>query len=218
MTQPSRLCEQCGATMNPGAGFCGQCGHAVQPPPQPATATSSASRVAAAAPAAQPQPAASAEPILGIIPALQRRKGFLGTSVENWTLVVTPQRLAFAQLTRQMMNDAVRDANVQAKQEGKGFLQQIAAQMGWLSIVGQHYQSLPIERTLAEHAENLFIAVSQVRRVRVEHTVHRDGQRRTTSDVLVIEDVSGKFQFELKDISPDDARRVLQQALGAAAR
>jgi zinc-ribbon domain len=235
MTQPS-LCDQCGAPLNPGAKFCSKCGQMVRalpeqpqspaiatpagpvsiPPPQATAAQEPVPvpRPAPAAPIAAPQPPQSGEQVLGVIPAAQRRKGLFGT--QTFSVIVTPTRLVFAEVTSQMQKDAVREAQQEAKQQGKGFLGQIGAQLSWLNRIVDKYSAMPVERALAETQDNFFILNSHVRKVQIQH--QHDMERHTSSDFLVIEAASGKHRFELKGGGIDQTRAVLRQTLGAAVK
>lgn len=215
MTQSPRFCENCGAPLNPGARFCGQCGQTVRA----AGATPAGSPPQAVQPAPAPVPApqeeaGSAEPVVGVLAGLQRRKGLLG--YQTWNLVVTPQRLVFALMTQQMMNDAVRQAQEQAKREGKGLMARIAAQMGWLQLMVDKYHDMPVDATLAEQSDNFFFLVNQIKKVKVEH--REDRQQHTSSDHVTFETTSGKYEFELKAGRPAEARQVLASVLGAVVR
>jgi hypothetical protein len=175
----------------------------VQPAPAPAPVPTEAVR------SADP-----GEPVVGVIAGLQRRKGLLG--YQTWNLVVTPQRLVFALMTQQMMNDAVRQAQEQAKREGKGLMARIAAQMGWLNLMVEKYHAMPVDAALAEQSENFFFLVNQIKKVKVEH--REDRQQHTSSDHVTFEATSGKYEFELKAGRPDEARQVLASVLGAVVR
>jgi len=222
MTQP-KFCDQCGAALNPDARFCNQCGRPVvvptaapagpvprpapqpvQPIQQPVTPT--------AAPAAQV--ASSGEPVYGVIAGAQRRKGLFGT--QTYCVIVTPQRLVFAELTSQMQKDAVRDANEEAKAQGKGFLGRMAAQWGWLQRMVDKYHAMPVEAALRETKDNFFILNSHVRKVSIQEK--RDAENDLASHYLVIEANSGKYSFELKAGKPKEAKELLRQALGAVVR
>lgn len=152
--------------------------------------------------------------MIGVIPGAQRRKGLLG--YQTFNVVVTPGRLVFALMTQKMMNDAVREASEEAKRQGKGLLERMTAQMGWLNIMVQRYEAMPVQAALAEQPDNFFIPNNQIRKVRVER--REDRQRHTHSDHLIIEATSGKHEFELKSGQPAEARHLLQQVLGAVVR
>ena len=191
MTQTSRFCDKCGAPLNADARFCGQCGQTVQTP-------------------AAPPAAASTEPVIGVIAALQRRKGLLG--YQNWNLVVTPKRLIFALMTKEVMNDAVRQARDQAKSEGKGFLGQIAAQAGWVQLIVDQYAARPVEQTLAEQPDNFSLLPGQIKKVKLER--EHDQKRHMTTLHLNFETTSGTFEFTLMAGGLDEARQILTRVLG----
>ena len=222
MTQAPRFCAQCGAALNAGARFCAQCGSSIQgtqPAPAAPVAAAPVAAPVAAAPAAAPVAAAPAatpqgESVVGVIASLQRRKGLLG--YETFNVVVTPSRLVFAYMTQQMMNDAVRQAQQEAKSQGKGFLGQMAAQMGWLGIMSERYHATPVEAALAERPENFFIPNNQIKQVKVERRESR--QEHTHTDNVLIVAASGKYDFEIKGVNPADVRQLLARVLGAAVK
>ncbi len=144
-----------------------------------------------------------------MIAGLQRRKGLFG--FQTWNLVVTPQRLVFAFMTQKMMNDAVRQAQEQAKRDGKGLLGRIAAQMGWMQLMVNRYAATPVDEALAEQPENFFILPNQIKKVKVESRSHPDDQ---STEHVVFETTSGKYDFELKVGQPREARQILQRVLG----
>ena len=204
LTQQPRFCSQCGASLAEGARFCGQCGQAVLAPGGTPVA-------APVSPAAQPA-APDAETILGVIASVQRRKGLFGT--ETFNIFVTPRRLICSFMPQQMMKDAARQANEQAKREGKNWLGRMAAQFKWLDLVVERYLAMPIETTLAEHPQNFYIAVDQVRKASIQ--TRRDEERHTHTDHLRLETATGKHEFELKATGPDETRKLLQRVLGSA--
>jgi len=152
--------------------------------------------------------------VVGVIACIQRRKGLFG--YQTFNLIVTPARLAFALMPQEMMNDAVRQTQEQAKREGKGFLARVAAQMGWLDIIVQRYAAMPVEQALAEHSENFFLRNDQIRTVKIEH--RRDSKTHVSSNHLIIEALPGKYQFELKAGGREETRQLLESVLGAAVR
>jgi len=198
MTQTPRFCEHCGAALNPDARFCNLCGQAVEAAPAPAAATAT--------------PAAPAEPVLGVIAGLQRRKGLFGSDM--WNLVVTPRRLIFALMTKEAMNDAVRQMKDQAKGEGKGFWGQMVAQMGWLQLMVDKYAAMPLEQTLSEQPDNFSFALNQVKKAKIEHRLN--SKQHTSSNHIILETTSGKHEFQMMGGGLDEARRLLTSVLGGA--
>lgn len=196
MTVAPRFCEHCGAPLNPGAQFCNQCGQTVK-------------AVEAAPVAGQPAPA---EPVVGVIAGLQRRKGLFGSDM--WSLVVTPRRLIFALMTKEAMNDAVRQMKDQAKGEGKGFWGQMAAQMGWLQLMVDKYAAMPLDQTLSEQPDNFSFALNQVKKVKIQR--RHNTKQHTSSNHIVVETTSGNHEFQVIGGGLDEVRTILTSVLGVA--
>lgn len=201
-----RFCGKCGAQMDANAKFCGTCG-----------STAVVSPVAQAQPApAAPAPVAtqsSGEPVLGVITGAQRRKGLFG--FQTFSIVVTNQRLVFADMSNKMMNDAVKEMNRRAKAAGKGFLGVIGAQMGWMNVLVEKYSTLGADAALAESKDNFFIPNNTIRKVTIWEQDNEDGPDWT---MCKIEAVSGKYEYHLTGGNGNEARKILRNAIGAAVR
>jgi zinc ribbon protein len=221
----AKYCSQCGAPLHPNTRFCSQCGSAVQaapaPPPPPAFAAPAPPAFAAPAPPAfaapvAPAPVVIAEPILETIPALQRRKGFLGMGRETLSLILTPVRLVFLPVTTQQMNDAVRAARQQAKDQGKGFFGQWSAQLAWIGVLCEQYRATPLDALIAQHPGSFFILNGQVSSIRLKDRLDRETNR--TQQQMTIQSVGGKYRFELIGMPTGEARQILKQVLPHAVR
>lgn len=213
---PSRFCEQCGSALGAGARFCGNCGQPVQAAPAPPAASPPSSTPRAAPPAPPPvqaaapsAPAPDAEPVIGIIPGLERGKGFMKT--ETFFLLVTPARLVFALVPQALMNAAIQQARADAKQQGQGLFGQVAAQMAWMDVVAERYAEMPVEEALAEEPDSFFIPNNAVRQAEITPI---DFRRETLGYNLVIDAGSAKYRFTLKGASREDAWALLQPVLG----
>jgi hypothetical protein len=202
-----RFCGKCGAQLDPAAKFCGKCGGtAVVSPTAPA-------QPAPASPAPQSAAAGFAEPVLAVIPGAQRRKGLFG--FQSYSIVVTSQRLVFADMSQKMMNEAVKEMNRRAKAAGKGVFGVIAAQMGWMNVLVEKYTAMGADAALAENKENFFIPNNTIQKVRIEEQDDEDGPSITK---LKIEALSGKYEYRLTAGDANGARKVLRNAIGAAVR
>lgn len=201
-----RFCGKCGAPMDANAKFCGKCGNTVAVSPgaqvQPAP-------VASAPVAAQ----TSGEPVLGVITGAQRRKGLFG--FQSFSIVVTPQRLVFAEMSNKMMNEAVKEMNRRAKAAGKGMLGVIAAQMGWMNVLVEKYSAMAPDAALAEGKDNFFIPNNTIHKVSIWEQDDDDGPSWT---MCKIEAVSGKYEYRLTAGNAKEARQILRNAIGAAVR
>lgn len=201
-----RFCGKCGAPMDAGARFCGKCGSTVAVSP-----------VGQAQPAPMPQPIAatqsSGEPVLGVITGAQKRKGLFG--FQTFSIVVTSQRLVFAEMSNKMMNDAVKEMNKRAKAAGKGFLGVVAAQMGWMNVLVEKYTAAGADAALAETKDNFFIPNNTIQKVQIWEQDNDDGPSWT---MCKIEAVSGKYEYRLTGGNGNEARKILRNAVGAAVR
>lgn len=158
----------------------------------------------------------TAETIAGVIPGLQRRKGFLGLQADMYSLVLTSSRLVFAMMTTQMQKDAVEQARQMAKQQGKGSLGQWGAQFGWTQVLVDRYMGMSVDAILAEGQANFAIPNDQVKKARVKVDI---GDEDTSSSTrLEIEAASTKHTFELTAGNSEDVKRLLQRTLGAAVK
>ena len=196
-----KFCNQCGAPLTQGARFCGQCG---QPVGAVATAPESS-------PVSSPPPA-PAEPVLGFVPTVQRRSGFMGLKAEAFTVMVTPARLVFVPISSNEMKQAVAEARDRAKQAGKGFFGQWGAQLGWLGVLHERLALTPIEHTLASRPGCFAIPNAAIRRAKIEVDLGDEDSRSSTT--LVIETHSGKQTFEVTNGSSRQIGALLKQALG----
>ena len=212
-----KYCTHCGSPLRAGIRFCGQCGQPVQPAPAAPASAAPPAPVASAPQASNGYAPAAGESIVGIIPAVQRRKGFLGMGADTFNLILTPGRLVFALVTPQMMRDAVAAARENAKGQGKGFFGQIAAQMAWVDVVCQQYMAMPVDAILARYPGSFFIANAQVKKVRVKESVV-DDEGSTSNPELIVETTGGKHRFVLSGMPARDARHLLKQMFGNAVR
>ena len=211
----AKYCAHCGAPLHPDVRFCTQCGRPVQ---APSAAPEPAPQGPADVPVSAPPPAAAytAEPILDIVPAIQRRKGVLGMRVDTLNLILTPTRMVFVPVTSKEMNDAVRTARDNAKAQGRGWLGQIAAQMAWVDVVCDRYRSMPVDAVLARYPDSFYILNNQVSRIRFRETVHDDD---ATPDLqMIVESTGGKYRFDVSKAPGGDVKRRLRQALPQAVR
>jgi S-formylglutathione hydrolase FrmB len=152
------------------------------------------------------------ETIVGVIPALVRRKGFMGLGAETFNLIVTPGRLVFAAVSSQTMKEAIALARQQAREQGAGAFGQFAAQQGWVNTLAQQYATMPVEAILARFPGSFCAANAEIGRVRLSEAAADDDAPQTKVE-LTIETAGGKHKFELTSQSIADARRLLQQTL-----
>ena len=178
----------------------------------PAPAASPVGRPApSAAPAASPGPATTAEPVLGVITGLVRRKGVFGS--QGFNMVVTPQRLVFDRITNEMLNDAVRQARQAAREAGRGLLGQWGAQAGAFDRLAQQYFRTPVEALLQRHADNFAIAAQQIRKVSLRAS---DIEQNRPAQIVI--HGPAKLRFDLKGTGVGQTNKILRQVLGHRVR
>jgi hypothetical protein len=224
--QTQKYCYYCGAPAPDDARFCGRCGKSIAPadaayapaepaapPPPPEPPVPPPPPIAQPAPSAPPPPPAAApvDEILGIIPAVQQSKGFMGLSAQSFNLIVTSDRLVFAFVSTKMASEAVTAARQDAKNQGKGFMGQWAAQMGWMNVICERYRTMSIAEILRTYPGSFIIPCAQIKRIRLRES-HDDDDGRTSRE-MTVETVSGKHKFSLAGMSVRDAGRILGQAL-----
>ncbi len=153
------------------------------------------------------------ETIVGLIPTLMRRKGFMGLSTETFNLIVTPDRLIFAAVSSQTMKDAVAMARQQAKDQGAGALGQLAAQQGWVNALARQYETMPGAAILARFPGSFSLATAEISRVKLSAADADDDAPQTTV-ALTIEAAGGQHKFELTGQTVSAVRRTLHSVLG----
>lgn len=211
MSTSPNFCPWCGARPTPGARFCGDCGKPAAAPPPVQIAAPSAHQPPPSPgytqTAAQPSPPAApgGEVVLGVLPALQRRKGLFGAQL--FTPIVTSHRLVFALLTSQMQQAAAAEARQDSQQQGKGFLRQWGAMLTSGSRLGQRYLSMPVNAILAENSDNFYLVHDQVQQVRLEAS---DPEEPNERDKVTFHTTGGKHNFSLAYGSLNDVRKALQ--------
>lgn len=225
MNTTPRFCTQCGQPLTAGAQFCAHCGKAVRQATAPAP---SPTPPPAPPPPVVPQPAnpgyggyqAPTEPIIQIIPGLERKKGFLGLGTDHYSLVITPSRLIFAYLDSRRMQDFVNQARNQAKAQGKGFFGQMGAQLGWVRLLEQQLANTPPDHILAQDPHNFQIPNQAISKIRLRQSFDSENQTQESIRIVILT-TSGKHQFRLPtsmNLSKRELKQRLQQTLGGLVR
>ena len=216
MTQGNRFCTGCGTALTPAARFCASCGKplaaAAPTPPAPAYMPPPAPVYYA-----PPPPAAYTEALIGIIPAVSRRKG-IGT--EGFNVIVTQRRMIFAVMTGDMINQAAK----QAAKEGGFFGGMLnAATVGYDFY--KRYLTMPPDTALAENPQNFAVELSRIRKVQITGGKEVDDyftmkanqnsilqQHQYQEGTISIETVGGNFIFNLPASSMGMALETLRKA------
>ena len=194
MTQGNRFCTNCGAALGPADHFCSSCGKPSAaptqvPPPIPVYAP--------------PPTAVNNEELIGIIPAVSRKKNMMAT--EGFNIIVTRRRMIFAVMTNEMISQAAK----QAGKEG-GFLGGMlnAANAGY-NFYKRYLTMLP-DAALAENPQNFAVELSQVRNIKIsgekevdDYFTMKANQNRILQThqyregTILIETAGGNYNFNL---------------------
>ncbi len=179
------FCRNCGTALRDGMKFCASCGTPLeqQPPQMPQ--------------AAAPVPATGGEPVIALIPNVTLKSGFMGMKRTNYTLILTEWRVAFAQVTADMLKRAVADARDDAKASGKGFFGQWGAQMNAYFSLAERYRTMPVDQALAETPGNFAVDRRAIQKVKLKIGTVGDEDVGPTSDRLIIKTTDGKYDLEL---------------------
>jgi hypothetical protein len=198
MVQEKKFCTNCGAVLDKGTKFCGSCGQKLS--------ESAASSVATPAPVASTSQGVSAEQLVGIIPAVSRKKGFI--SVEAFNVVVTERRMIFAIMTTEMIKE-------EAKKAGKkGGLAGIFNAVTAGYSLYKRYLDMPPEAALKENPQNFFVDLNRIKKVKVKEgrNMARSGIPRYEDSHLEVETAGEKYKFTVPHNFIGTAREVVSKA------
>lgn len=197
---------------------------AAAPPADPAAAAPRGPAASASEPREERQPAAPSrqgasaddEEIVGIIPAMRRKKGLFSSKMYN--LVVTDRRIVFAEVTKEMRKQAAEDAAAEAKADGKGFFARAAATAGSRHRVYQKYWQMTPEAVLAEQPENYAVEHREIASVRIRggRFDHESGQQ--DPDELHIKTTVTKMKLFFERGGSSEAKELLKKLLGDRVR
>ena len=143
-----------------------------------------------------PSPAPpTGERVLAIIGNLTRVGGFMGVKQKRYSLVLTDHRIIFAELTKEKVSAMAKQAQSEAKAEGKGFLGQWGAQFRAPSNYHEKYWQTAPDATLAESPGNFAIDRTTIKKVKFKTGIVDD--EHTTSDQVTIKTTSEKYKLQV---------------------
>jgi predicted nucleic acid-binding Zn ribbon protein len=181
-----KFCGSCGAALSGNARFCGGCG-------APVGASFPAGAVITPAPAT-PSPPPGGEQVIGVI-GYARKMKMLGISYDTYNLIITDRRMIIAQLTQEMLNAAIAEAQAQAKAEGKGFFGIMGDQMAASFQYARRYETMPPDAALQETPGNIAIENAAITALYLKLY---DDENTTQSEFrLTIKSSTGKNEFRI---------------------
>ena len=135
------------------------------------------------------------ESIAAVIPLVRKPKSF-GRS-DTYTLVVTDERMVFAELTNDMMKEAVSEAQRKGKDEGKGFFARWGDQLKATMNYSERYWKISPDEALRENPKNFAIQNASVKKIKVsskDTSSGPDDPGRSYTE-MKIESSAGKYEF-----------------------
>ena len=217
-------CENCGSEITPTAKFCRNCG---------AAQTNSTAQPQASAPTTPFQPAQPIPPPPPTMQDMQTQapaqtsnsvgEKVLGVMVltkpkslgryDSFTGVVTNQRMILAQMTSDMVKQAVQMAKDQAKAEGKGFWSQWSDQMKASYGFAQRYFSIAPSAILTETPGNFAVDNNLISEVKIKSREEMRGTQVYRYYLeMEIHSTQGKYEFTMSE--RDDYIKLLKQVYG----
>ncbi len=214
------FCPNCGVPVQPNQNFCPNCGQRLsqmQPPaaPQPYPPSPPPQQpYYQALPQSYPTPPASGyvqappqqgERVIAVIPTLKKMK-FL-SAWDLYAMVATESRIIFAHITKEMVNQAIKEAQEKAKAEGKGFFGQWGAQLNTSFFYTQKYRQMTPEAVMREQPDNFAISLGDVRKVNVWQRTPA-GQKGMLKQIyweVEFESIRGKEKYTVDDSDPNPA-------------
>jgi len=201
-------CENCGKEVTSTSKFCGTCGSRVNVETQ---ATPTSSPVPVSAPpqhATHVSNAAKSEPVIGVL--MLRKTKSLGR-YDSFSGVLTSQRLIFAQMTGDMLKDAINQAREQAKAEGKGFFGQWGDQLKASASHSSRYYNMDASAVLSETPGNFAVQNSAVNEVKLK-LKDTGNQANLREFEIEVKSSSGNYKFRMDENS--DYVKMLKQVYG----
>jgi hypothetical protein len=147
------------------------------------------------------------EKLIGIIPAVSRKKGFI--SREAFNVVVTERRMIFAVMTQEMLKEEAKKVR-----KGGGLLGIFSAATVGYSLY-ERYLDMPPEAALKENPQNFFVDLNRIKKVKVKegrNLTRGTGMSQYEESHLEIETAGEKYKFIVPHDFIDTAREVLRKA------
>ena len=162
----------------------------------------------------------SGEQVKGLIVGVRRKTGLFSSKAYN--LVVTDRRIVFAELTKEMLQQAAADAARESKEQGKGFLSRAWATATSSRRVHQRHAEMEPQAVLSETPGNFDLALDHIKHVRfnirtLELRAHQQSVGQQHKDEMTIQTDREKIKLTFEYSNADEARQLLRSALGKRA-
>lgn len=142
------------------------------------------------------------EKMLGLIPMLKKPKSF--GRYDAYAVIITDQRAIFAQLTSNMLKEALAEANRKGKEEGKGFFSRWADQLKATMAYSERYWNIPPDEALNENSGNFAIHNQDIRLIQIKQKQSSgDPEAAQTFTEVKIESAGKKETYKIDTYSKE---------------
>ncbi len=201
-------CENCGKELKANSKFCGRCGKPVNEDTQVSSAVSVESVNENQETVPQVNAQKDYEQVLSVL--LLRKPKSLGR-YDTFSGVLTGKRLIFAQMTGDMIKEAVKQSREQAKSEGKGFFGQWADQLKASASFASRYYSMEPSAALSETQGNFAVTNDSVNKIKLK-LKDTGNQANPREFEIEIKSSAGKYKFRMDENG--DYVKALKQIYG----
>jgi hypothetical protein len=157
----------------------------------------------------QQMPQSSGESVVGVI--MLRKPKSLGR-YDSIAGVLTDQRFIFAQMTSEMLKDAVQQARDEAKANGKGFLGQWSDQLKASFGYTKRYLGMQPEAIIAETPGNFALDNNSISEIKVKLKSIGNQEMNRQEFEIELKSSMGKYEFRMDE--DNDSVKLLKQVYG----
>lgn len=152
------------------------------------------------------------EKILGIINSMRQKTGLFSSRLFN--LVITNRRIIFANITKEMLNQAAKEAAEEGKAEGRGFLARSALMLKSPERISQKQWSMAPDSILQEDMNNFFIDYNDILSIKIRSGAYIHEQGQYENDRMIIKTRANKFNLAFESSNSSQAKELLKNFIG----
>lgn len=150
------------------------------------------------------------ERVLGVIPGLS--SGFFGQ--RSYTMVVTDQRLIFAEFTNELMKKEHEKNMKKWKEKGEGFWSKLKTSMSSNFKFHNRYHNMHPVEILNESPNNYEIRLNDVKSAKLRTGTYHPESEKAPTHKMIIKWNGGKEKFTFERIEPKQVKEILTPVLG----
>ena len=124
----------------------------------------------------------------------------LGRS-DSYLLTASSQRLILSPLTSEMINRSVKQAQENAKAEGKGFFGQWKAQLGTSYNYADQYLDTPSEQVINQNPGSIIHQNNSITQIQLKSRDNYNNNTRLSTYTLYIRTNQGTYEYRLDTLN-----------------